>query len=132
MLKQKTKIIEVAGKSYQLTKMDARTGSYIALKAAGILAPSANGNTAALAGALTSMPRKDFDELQTLLLKTVKHMVEAPNGQQVPEPVLTAKGDFVDESLAYDVASVIRITVEALMFNVGGFFGEAGLTLPEK
>lgn len=131
MLKQKTKNIEVGGKTYQLTKMDARTGSYVAFKAAGVLAP-AMGSSAAIASALTGMPRKDFDELQSLLLKTVNRLVEAPNGQQLPEPVLTAKGDFVDAELGYDVVSVIKLTVEALMFNVGGFFGEAGLKLPAE
>ncbi len=131
MLKQKTKIVEVGGKPYQLTKMDARTGSYVAFKAAGVLAP-AMGSGAAIAGALMGMPRKDFDELQSLLLKTVNRLVEAPNGQQIPEPVLTAKGDFVDEALAYDVAAVIKLTIEALMFNVGGFFGEAGLKIPAE
>lgn len=131
MLKQKTKIVEVGGKPYQLTKMDARTGSYVAFKAAGVLAP-AMGSGVAIAGALMGMPRKDFDELQSLLLKTVNRLVEAPNGQQIPEPVLTAKGDFVDEALAYDVAAVIKLTIEALMFNVGGFFGEAGLKIPAE
>lgn len=134
MLKQKIKNVEVGGKPYQLTKMDARTGSYVAFKAAGVLAPAmeSKGSGAAIAGALMGMPRKDFDELQSLLLKTVNRLVEAPNGQQIPEPVLTAKGDFVDETLAYDVAAVIKLTIEALMFNVGGFFGEAGLKLPAE
>ena len=49
MLKQKTQIVEVAGKSYQLTKMDARTGSYVAFKVAGVLAPS-GGKTAETMG----------------------------------------------------------------------------------
>lgn len=134
MLKQKIKNVEVGGKPYQLTKMDARTGSYVAFKAAGVLAPAmeSKGSGAAIALALMGMPRKDFDELQSLLLKTVNRLVEAPNGQQIPEPVLTAKGDFVDETLAYDVAAVIKLTIEALMFNVGGFFGEAGLKLPAE
>lgn len=131
MLKQKTQIVEVAGKSYQLTKMDARTGSYVAFKVAGVLAPS-GGKTAEMAAALMGMPRKDFDELQSLLLRTVNRLIDNGNGQQLPEPVLTAKGDFVDEALAYDAASVIHLTVHALIFNVGGFFAAAGLNLPAE
>ena len=129
MLKQKTQVVEVAGKSYQLTKMDARTGSYVAFKVAGVLAPS-GGKTAEMA--LMGMPRKDFDELQSLLLRTVNRLIDNGNGQQLPEPVLTAKGDFVDEALAYDAASVIQLTVHALIFNVGGFFAAAGLNLPAE
>lgn len=131
MLKQKTQIVEVAGKSYQLTKMDARTGSYIAFKVAGVLAPT-KGKTSEMAAALMSMPRKDFDELQSILLRTVNRLIDSGNGQQLPEPVLTAKGDFVDGALAYDAASVIQLTVHALVFNVGGFFAAAGLTLPAE
>lgn len=128
MFKPKTQVVEVAGKNYQLTKMDARTGSYVAFKVAGVLAPTM-GSTDAMAAALMGMPRKDFDELQSLLLRTVNRLIEGPNGQQMPEPVLTAKGDFVDDALAYDAATVIALTIRALMFNVGDFFGAAGLIL---
>ncbi|MDY6148957.1 MAG: hypothetical protein SPI35_08085 [Porphyromonas sp.] len=128
MLKQKNQVIEVAGKSYQLTKMDARTGSYVAFKVAGVLAPS-GGKSAEMAAALMGMPRKDFDELQSLLLRTVNRLVDNGNGQQLPEPVLTADGSFVDADLAYDAASVIQLTVRALVFNVGGFFAAAGLNV---
>lgn len=129
MLKPKTQVVEVAGKKYQLTKMNARAGSYVAFKVAGVLAPTM-GNTDAMAAALMGMPRKDFDELQSLLLRTVLRLVEGPDGQQMPEPVLTADGDFVDEALAYDVATVINLTIRALVFNIGDFFGAAGLSLP--
>ena len=131
MFKPKTQVVEVAGKNYQLTKMDARTGSYVAFKVAGVLAPTM-GITDAMAAALMGMPRKDFDELQSLLLRTVNRLIEGPNGQQMPEPVLTAKGDFVDDALAYDAATVIALTIRALMFNVGDFFGAAGLILPAE
>ena len=77
-------------------------------------------------------PRKDFDELQSLLLRTVNRLIDNGNGQQLPEPVLTAKGDFVDEALKYDAAGVIQLTVHALIFNVGGFFAAAGLNLPAE
>ena len=134
MLKQKTKVVEVSGKNYQLTKMDARTGSYVAFKLAGVLAPLLNKTTNinTIGAALMGMPRHDFDELQSLLLRTVNRLIESGNGQQLPEPVLTAKGDFVDEELAYDAVSVIQLTVLAMDFNIGGFFGAAGLNLPAE
>lgn len=137
MLKQKTKVVEVAGKNYQLTKMDARTGSYVAFKLAGVLAPLMNNknnknNINSIGAALMGIPRKDFDELQNLLLRTVNRLIDGGNGQQLPEPVLTVKGDFVDATLAYDAVSVIQLTVLAINFNVGGFFGEAGLSLPAE
>lgn len=134
MLKQKTKTIEVGSKNYQLNKMDARTGSYVAFKLASVLAPLLNSNSSAtnIGAALMGMPRQDFDELQNLLLQTVNHLVDGSNGQQIPEPVLTAKGDFVDPELAYDAVAVIQLTAQAAEFNIGGFFTEAGLKLPAQ
>lgn len=37
--KRKTQIIEVGGSKYRLSKLDARSASYIAFKSAGIVAP---------------------------------------------------------------------------------------------
>jgi len=129
MLKEKTKDVEVNDQKYRLTRMDARTGSYVAAKVAMLMAPMLSGGgvtQAAVAKALPSLDRKDFDELQTILLKTVQHLKNV-QGDEIPEPVVKANGDFVEEELAYDVSAVIALTVHALMFNVGGFFGAAGL-----
>ena len=40
MLKQKTKVIEAGGAKYRLGKMDARSASYLAMKAAAVIAPA--------------------------------------------------------------------------------------------
>lgn len=123
MLKQITKDVEVGGKTYRLTKMDARTGSYVALRLAAIM--HAGDGVDQLSGALNSLTRKDFDELQTIILQRVLKLTG-----DLPSPILTADGSFVDEELEYDASSVINLTMQCLVFNIGGFFGEAGLSLP--
>ena len=134
MLKQKTQDVEVGGKMYRLNKLDARTGSYIAAKVALMAAPMLKNGTVSedsLAAVVPSLNRRDFDELQTLLLQKVQRLNEV-EGRALPEPVLTNRGDFVDPELAYDVASVMALTVKSVMFNIGDFFAVAGLTKPAE
>lgn len=134
MLKQKTKVIEVGGAKYRLGKMDARSASYLAMKAAAVIAPalstikSMNKQDAitAAANALPAMPREEFDEIQTMLLRTVVKLVET-NGVDMPVPVIKADGSFADEDLCYDAPTVMQLSVQALMFNIGDFFQGAGL-----
>ena len=130
MLKQKTKVEEIGGVKYRFSKMDARSASYMAMKAAAILAPSmsSGGLTVETAAkALPSMSRAEFDEIQTMLLKTVCKLVET-NAADMPVPIMKADGGFVDEDLAYDAVTVMKLTANALMFNIGDFFAGAGLT----
>lgn len=135
MLKQKYQEVEVGGKKYRLTKMDARTGSYIAAKLALLAAPllkkggSVDDN--AMAALIHSLNRKDFEEIQTLLLKRVK-LLREKDGVSLPEPILMADGSFVDEELEYSTAAVMNLTVQSIMFNVGDFFAEAGLLKPAQ
>lgn len=139
MLKEKTKIIEVNQKKYRLTKLDARSGSYLAFKIVAAAVPALGNNSAktkealgntsamtkeALASIVTSMSRKEFDELQTMLLVKVQKLV---GSEDTPMPIMKPNGVFVDEELEYDVATVINLTVSCIMFNIGGFFNEAGL-----
>lgn len=127
MLKQKTKDIEVNGKKYRLTRMDARTGSYVAAKLALLCSPLLKDDQLdeeGLARMLPALSRREFDELQTILLKTVRQLVGA---EGMESPVVKGDGSFIDEALSYDVAAVINLTVQAAFFNVGDFFAEAGL-----
>lgn len=134
MLKQKTKVIEAGGVKYRLGKMDARSASYLAMKAAAVIAPALStvkgmnkqDAITAAANALPSMPREEFDEIQTMLLRTVVKLVET-NGVDMPVPVIKADGSFIDEDLCYDAPTVMQLSVQALMFNIGDFFQGAGL-----
>lgn len=128
-MKPKTKVIEVSGKKFKLSKMDARTGSYVAFKLAVIIAPALkDGNMENAFSQISALPRNEFDELQSLLLGTVAEIKEV-DGQEMPMALLR-NGSFINEELQYDVASVMNLTVQAAMFNVGDFF--AGNVAPVK
>lgn len=129
--KSKTKITEIKGVKYRLGKLDARSASYLAVKAAAVLAPavSAGNDKNALnriAASLPSLPRQEFDEIQTMILRTVVKLDDV-DGKLLPEPVLREDGHFVDPEMNYDVVTVMGLTAQALFFNIGDFFGEAGL-----
>lgn len=134
MLKQKYKDIEAGDKKYRLTKMDARTGSYLAAKVALLAAPLMNSGSVdkqAIAHIVPSLCRKDFEEIQTIVLQRVQRLNEV-NGSLLPEPILKADGTFVDEELEYSIATVMNLTVQAIMFNIGDFFAEAGFLKPAQ
>lgn len=131
MLKQKTKTQELDGKNYRFTKLDARSASYLAMKVASIVAPVLSKGIGVSAGELGAsiqhLDRIDFDEIQTMLLRTICSL-SVVEGQEIPTPIIKSNGDFVNEELLYDAKLVIQLTVEAMMFNIGDFFTEAGLT----
>ena len=120
-MKTKTKIIEVNHKKYKLSKLDARTGSYVAFKLAAVIAPALKDGSVEMAiGHVSKLPRTEFEEIQTFLLQTVTEIKEV-NGEEMPMPLLRG-GKFVDEELEYDVSAVMQLTVQAAIFNVGDFF----------
>ena len=62
-MKPKTKVIEVNNKKYKLSKLDARTGSYVAFKLAAVIAPALkDGNIEQALGQVSKLPRAEFDE----------------------------------------------------------------------
>lgn len=120
-MKPKTKIVEVKDKKYKLSKLDARTGSYVAFKLAAVIAPALKDNNVEQAlSQVSKLPRAEFDEMQTLLLQTVTEVKEV-NGEELPMPLMR-NGAFIDEELTYDVSAVMQLTVQAAIFNVGDFF----------
>ncbi len=134
-MKVKDKIIEAGGKRYKLTKLDADAGSYVAFKLAGVALPLMNGlsgkvsrdDMQLLSQAITSMGRQEFTEVQKILLSTVLAL-ETSGGVDMPVPVLKADGTYTDEDLRTDAKTVIALTIQAALFNIGGFFDGEGLS----
>lgn len=134
-MKVKDKIIEAGGKRYKLTKLDADAGSYVAFKLAGVALPLMNGlsgkvstdDMKLLSQAIATMNRKEFTEVQKILLSTVLAL-ETSGGVDMPVPVLKADGTYTDEDLRTDAKTVIALTVQAALFNIGGFFDGEGLS----
>ena len=127
MLKQKTEIVKIGEKTFRLSKLNARDASYLALKLAAIVAPGAAKGEVDIAQAVTKINRAEFDELQTMLLRTVSRMEQAGD-VEMPVPIVKADGTFTDEELEYDIPTVFGLTIKAIMFNVGSFFQGGALT----
>lgn len=121
MLKKKTETVTIDGKNYRLSKLNARDASYLAMKLAAIVAPGAAGGDMDIASAVTKISRQEFDEIQTLLLRTVSRLEKAGDAE-MPVPVMKSDGTFTDEEMEYDVGLVFGLTIKAIMFNVGSFF----------
>lgn len=139
-MKEKEKILELNGARYKLTKLDADAGSYVAFKLAGVALPLINGlngekltddDMKLLSQAISSMSRKEFTEVQKILLSTVLKL-KSSSGIDMPMPVLKSDGTYTDDEMRMDAVTVISLTMQAALFNIGGFFGEDGsLAMPE-
>lgn len=133
-MKIKEKFLDYDGQRYRLTKLDADAGSYVAFKLAGVVLPLLQGlsgksinkaDIKLLSQAISSMSRAEFTEVQKILLRTVQKITTA-GGVDMPMPVLKADGSYADEEMAMDAKAVITLTVQAALFNIGGFFTEEG------
>ena len=129
-IKLKEKSYEYEGQRYKLTKLNADAGSYVAFKIAGVALPLLQGlsgkglqenDLKLLSQAISSMGRAEFLEVQKILLGTVQKITTA-GGVDMPMPILKADGSYADEEMAMDAKAVITLTVQAALFNVGGFF----------
>lgn len=133
-MKIKEKFYEYDGQRYRLTKLNADAGSYVAFKLAGVALPLLQGlsgksinkaDIKLLSQAISSMSRAEFSEVQKILLGTVQKITTA-GGVDMPMPVLKADGSYADEEMAMDAKAVITLTVQAALFNIGGFFTGEG------
>lgn len=125
------KDIEVNERNFRLNKMDARTGSYMLFKMVKILAPIVKNvdmkslenfdidslNLTDLLSSIFDLPEDEFRYIQDNCLKTVKEML--PIGLT---DVIDKDGNFGVSDIEFDVALLMNLTVQSLMFNVSGFF----------
>lgn len=135
---EKFKDVEIKGRKFRLTKINARTGSFMATKVIGILTPliqnlnlkeiKAENDiekidiTKAMKG-LTSLEEREFHYIQDNCLKLCYELLSAG-----PAKVLNDDCTFGVEGLEDDTMTVMALTVHALVFNVKGFFDGSPLS----
>ena len=73
----------------------------------------------------SSSPARLTIDLDALAHNFAVLRVAAPGADAAP--VIKADGSFTDEDLCYDAPTVMQLSVQALMFNIGDFFQGAGL-----
>ena len=140
MSRAEFKEFEVGERKFQVKRFDALTGSYIAFtlfekilpvimgnkdKFLGTKTPDASADSFAemLPSTLFKMSREDFTALQKDCLKVCYEVV--PAGLT---PVIGANGRWGIIGVDTDTGLILRLTIEALLFNLLGFFNDGGLS----
>ena len=117
----KTKIIELNGYKFKIKKLNAFTASYIAVQigfslAGGLINAGNTNKVDMLQKAISGIDKDKFIEIQKDCLSVVE-ILNNINGSEMPEALI----------LNNDFMTIILLTIEVVMFNVEGFFGEKGL-----
>lgn len=140
MSRAELKEFEVGERKFQVKRFDALTGSYIAFtlfekilpvimgnkdKFLGTKTPDASADSFAemLPSTLFKMSREDFTALQKDCLKVCYEVL--PAGLT---PVIGANGRWGIIGVDTDTGLILRLTIEALLFNLLGFFNDGGLS----
>lgn len=138
---ENTKNVTVNGRTFQVKKFDARTGSFMLFKVSGLLAPLFKGfdlnkllqvkkpedigfnlDIAGMMAQLGGLSEEDFNYVQEKCLQACFEVL--PSGLT---PVLNANGTFGAIGLEDDTITVLALTAHALMFNLKGFFSGSPL-----
>lgn len=131
--------IKLGDRKFKVTKVNARTGSYMLIKVGGILAPILSGfkglnlkdlkdakdiniDFSQVAKALMGLEEKDFHYIQDNCLRLCYEVLPGKLA-----PVLTDNNEFGVIGLDEDTASIMALTIHALIFNVKSFFSGSPL-----
>lgn len=127
------KTIKIGERHWRIAKFDALTGSFISYKLMTHVLPlipllkGGNFNPMLMAEALQGLNRNDFAEIQSDCLKVCCEMQG-----DAPVPVVTSDGRWAVPGIEQDTMTVLLLTVQTLIFNVMGFFGDGALSEIEK
>lgn len=126
---EKTKDIDISGVRYQVCKMTARDGSWIAMQIltkvlpAGLDEKVTGGSS--LPAKRSDMSEQEFHSIQDHCL-AVCRVYKLVGSMDVPHPVFDRPGQLRPE-LEHDVLTVMALTAHALAFNIAPFFAEDAL-----
>ena len=128
MARQTKKTVEVMGRKFEISALDAMTGSYIAYTMFERMLP--NGMESKVmgqfGGSLPSgrqiMTKAEFSSFQKDCLSAVSEVLKAG-----PRPVINPNGSWGVEDMADNTMLVLLLTIHALAFNVKDFFDAGGL-----
>lgn len=128
MKRQTKKTVTVQGRTFEIRSFDAMTGSYIAYLLLEKMLPqgmekamTAEGVSALPAGR-QPMSKAEFTALQKDVLSVVGEVLPARTA-----PILNKNGSWGVADMEDNPLLVLILTVQALAFNIGGFFGGGGL-----
>lgn len=126
-MRETSKRVKVQGREFEIRAFDALTGSYIAYVLLQKVLPG--GMEKQLEGmpempeGRSTMTKQEFSKLQKDVLSVVYEVLPARTA-----PILNKNGSWGVENIADNTLLVLILTIQALAFNIGGFFGEGGLS----
>ncbi len=126
-----TKDIEIAGIRYQIGRFKARDGSWILAQVLTKMLPAVIERAlvkeagAQLASSRAMLGEEEFASIQGHALAVCRRY---ENGN-VPMPIFLLPNTFAVKEIEYDLIVVMKLTIEALLFNLTPFFEGGGLSL---
>ena len=102
-----------------------RIESYFSL-AGGLINAGNTNKVDMLQKAISGIDKDKFIEIQKDCLSAVE-ILNNINGSEMPEALILNNGSLSHKELENDFMTIILLTIEVVMFNVEGFFGEKGL-----
>ena len=136
-IRETQRIITISGRRWKITKFDALTGGYIALKLLSKLSHIAvgvfSGNLTdqaiiamSIAEEIGSLTKKELAEIQGECLYVVKELMEV-GGKELELPIRLPDGKWGVEGVEYDGLLVMTLVAHVLVFNLTNFFDAAAL-----
>lgn len=121
------KDVDFNDRKWRINKFDAMTGSYIAYKLMAEALPMGLSSQIGIPEKANKsnklMSKEDFFDLQKDCLKVCAEVLPAG-----PAPVIVDNGNWGVMGIENDTKTVLFLTVQALIWNVTGFFDESLLT----
>ncbi|HWQ41892.1 MAG TPA: hypothetical protein VN456_07635 [Desulfosporosinus sp.] len=133
------KEVEIKGRKFIVKKFDARTGSFMLIKVAGIIGPMLKGldinkikvesgktpdlkgiDITSITSGLSGLSEEEFNYIHDKCLQVCFETLPAG-----PTKVMNNDGTFGVSGLDTNSASTLALVAHALMFNVTGFFSES-------
>lgn len=129
-MRETSKRVKVQGREFEIRAFDALTGSYIAYTILQKVLPAGMESQVQEMADMPDMPKgrtvmtkKEFLGLQKDVLSVVYEVLPARTA-----PILNRNGSWGVADIENNTLLVLILTIQALAFNIGGFFGEGGLS----
>lgn len=127
---EKTKIVTIQEKRYQIRRMRPNVGSFILSRilAAGMGASVAEKPDMSMLGKMFAAFLRGLDfDIFTFIQNNALAVIAKLDDDGGVIPLVSDTGVFVDVSLADDLSLIMALTVQSLVFNLSDFFSAGGL-----
>lgn len=130
--RETSRVVTVGGRRWKISKFDAMTGSYIALKmvsklsniAVGVVSGSVKDPAViaiSIANEIGTLSKQEFLEVQVECLHVTKELQEV-GGKEIENPLRLPDGRWGVAGLEEDALLIMTLASHVLLFNLSDFF----------